>query len=43
MPTASSEGLGAVSAPAIFMNAATMPSTVPSRPNIGARAPTSDT
>ena len=37
------EGLGAVSEPAIFMNAATMPSTVPRRPNIGASAPTSDT
>ena len=40
---ASSEGLGAVADLAITMNAPTIPSTVPRRPNIGASAPISDT
>ena len=43
MPTASSDGLGAVADLAITMKAATIPSTVPSRPNIGASAPINDT
>ena len=43
MPMASCDGFGAVSDLAMIMKAPTIPSTVPSSPNIGAKPPISDT